>query len=101
MSDTIQRYYSTANQTFYPMEADHDGNWVKHADHLAALAAKDADIEMLRAMYSRAEQEAAALRMAIEISVMRLLDGTEPREVAKGLCATLAAESEAARAGGG
>ena len=48
---------------------DPAGAFVRYADHLTALAAKDADIEMLRAMYSRAEQEAAGLRAALELAM--------------------------------
>jgi hypothetical protein len=58
MSDTIQRYSAVIS----PPAKSLGGYWVTHVDHLAAMAAKDADIEMLRAMYSRAEQEAAGLR---------------------------------------
>jgi len=50
-------------------------------------------------IHAKMRADLAALQMAIELSVMRLLDGVEPREVAKGLCAVLAAAIDAAREG--
>jgi hypothetical protein len=74
MSDTIQRFDLVGEYelTILPQE---DGDYVLHADHLAAMGAKDAemlrygailDAEMARlnAALERAEQEAMALRDA-------------------------------------
>lgn len=117
----IQRY--TPNKIANEIMAEdawHDSLWIREADHLAALAAKDAEIARLNgflerqtgevvkqaARAERAEQEAAGLRLDLEL-LFSLTRGVElynmlyPHYVmgtgVDGLRAALAA----ARAGGG
>jgi hypothetical protein len=58
VSDTIQRYSAVIS----PPAKSLGGYWVTHADHLAALATKDAEIAALRTELTKALRDAERYR---------------------------------------